>query len=131
MEEHFGSKEALIAYINIDHVPIERLVHKLLELVRLHRLACRIRCFLIIRVELLEHILTDVAVLFLDLGCNLITVSSSKLLSTIPQRLQSEGSNVSASQRDVLHAARDYIPVADREDVSDTVAGVNDGASHF
>ena len=39
MEEHFRAEEPLIADIDVNHVSIERLVDKLLELVRLHELS--------------------------------------------------------------------------------------------
>ena len=49
MEKHLWTKEALISNIDIDHVPINRLVNKFLELVRLNQLTCRfINGFLVV-----------------------------------------------------------------------------------
>ena len=68
MEEHFRAEEAFIAYINVDHVAIEGLVHELLELVALHELPSGlVRLLVVVRVELLQHVFANVAVLLLNL----------------------------------------------------------------
>ena len=85
MEKHLWTKEALISNIDIDHVPINGLVNKFLELVRLNHLACCfIDCFLVVRVELFKYVFTDISVLLLDFRGDFITISSYELFTTIP-----------------------------------------------
>lgn len=48
MEEHFRAEESLIADVDINHISIERLVNKLLKLVRLHELTSRLICRLLV-----------------------------------------------------------------------------------
>ena len=85
MEEHFRAEEPLIADIDVNHVSIERLVDKLLELVRLHELTSRLICrLLVIRVKLFENILGHISVLFFDLSSDLVTVSRHERLAPIP-----------------------------------------------
>ena len=79
-------------------------MHKLLELGALNELPSGIVSLLFVeRVELLKDVLADVAVLLLDLGGDLVGVARWDLLTTLLHHLQSEVSDVSTGERNVLH----------------------------
>lgn len=129
VEEHFGAEEALIANLNVDHVAVDRLVDEALELCTLHGLVVEVLLRVILG-ELLVQVFANVAVLLLDLRSDLKLVTRWQLLLPITQHLQGEVGDVSAGQWDVLHATRDDIAITDWEDVSNTIARVNDSSRH-
>lgn len=97
VEEHFGAEESLVAHIQLDHVPIQRLVHKLLKLGRLDHFICGgVRRFRIKLAKLFEHILAHVPILFLDFACNFERIFGLEFLTTIFQLAQGEIGDVSA-----------------------------------
>jgi len=132
MEKHFWAHESFVPNINVYHVSSHSLVHKLLEFVRLNKLTCRlVHLFVVVRIELLEDVLADVPILLFHFRSNFVGIACWNLLATVLHHLQGVVSDVAASQWDVLHARRDNVAVADREDVSNTVASVDHSASHI
>ena len=97
MEEHLRSQKALITNIDIDHVSIDSLVNEPLKLCRLDHLTFN-SLFLIIFCKLFLGILGYITILLLDLRCNLVSISSSKFLTTISELGKSELSDVSSGK---------------------------------
>jgi hypothetical protein len=80
--------------------------------------------------ELLDNVLAHVRVIFLDLPGDLQLVFGRHLrhLTTLSHQVEHELRNVTPGNRDVLDCAADDIALGARDDVSDTVARVDDGA---
>jgi len=132
MEEHLGAQKALVADVDVHHVAVDCAVHELLELVRLDDLACcLVDRLLVERVKLFEYVLAHVSVLLLHFGRNLVRVACLKWLIAVFQGLQHILRDVATCQRNMLHAARNHVAVAHREDVSDAVARINYCACHL
>lgn len=129
MEEHLRPQEPLVANIDVNHVAVDGLVHEVLELLGLLETAVFVGDLLVIQLELLEYILADVPVLFLDLASNLSRILSLELFATILQHLKSELGDVSSSKRDALDAAANHIAVANWEDVRNAVTCIDNSAS--
>lgn len=128
MEEHLRAEESLVADIDVDHVAVDCLMHKVLELGRLRETASLIRDLLVVLLVLFKDILADVAVLFLDLAGNLGGVFGLELFTSVLKHLQSELSDVPAGERDALHAAADDVAVTYWEHVGDAIACIDDRA---
>jgi len=106
-------------------------VDKALELIGLDNLSSRGICWLLIVAgEFFKHVFADIAVLFFDFGTNFCGITSLELFATVLERLKHVLGNIVSSERNMLHARWDHISVANREDVSDTIAWVDDCASH-
>lgn len=128
VEEHLWTKEALISYINVNHVAVNGLVHKVLELFGLSEPAIFVRNFLIILLKLFEYIFADISVFLLDFAGNLSRIFSFKLFAAILQHLKRELSDVSACKGDALNTASNYVAVTNWENVRDTIAGIDNSA---
>lgn len=67
---------------------------------------------------------------FLDFLCNFRQTSLRQILFAVLKQSRNELGHFSSCQRNVLDAATDNVAIAHGEHVGNTVAGVNDSASH-
>jgi len=74
MEEHFRPKEAFVANIDIYHISVDGLVHKVLELLWLHHVSLVIYRFLVVTFVFFQHIIANIPVFLFDLSCNFIGI---------------------------------------------------------
>ena len=86
---------------------------------------------LVILPELLHDVLAHVAVLLLDLPRDLELVLGGHVrhLAALAHEVEHELGDVAPGDGDVLDRAPDNVPLCTGDDVRDTVAGVDDGAS--
>ena len=73
MEEHLRAEESFVANVNFDEIVVKGAMNEFLELSRLDELSSSLICLLLIKgIKLFENVLAHIAVLLLNLGCNLI-----------------------------------------------------------
>jgi len=83
VEEHFGTKEAFVADVHLNHIVVDCLMDKFFELRGLNKLASAILFFFVELSILFQHILAYVPVLLFDASRNLIRILSWEFFSTI------------------------------------------------
>lgn len=79
--------------------------------------------------ELLDDILANVTVVFLDLSCHpqLVLRRNGSHLSTLSQQVEDELADISASDRDMLDSAADNVSFGAGYDVRHTISRVYNG----
>lgn len=85
----------------------------------------------IILPELLHNVLTHIAEVLLHFPCNLQLILRRNIdsLSTLSHQVQYELGDVASGDGDVLNGTSDDVPFCTRDNVRDTVSGINDCAS--
>ena len=131
MEEHLRAEESLVAHVNVDHVAIDGLVDKRLELGRLDHLLSFLVELRVVLAEFFEHVLAHVTVLFFDSCSDFQGVFGLKLFTSVFQCLEHVLCYIATGKRNAFDTAADDSTIANREDVSDTVTRINDSACHF
>lgn len=130
MEEHLWPQESLISYINFNSCAWARLVRILLKFVRLHDFSCCwIKLLLIKLFVFLDNIFTDITISLLYFLCNFHWVLSWDRFSTISHLLQNKFRDIFACKWNVLNTTCNNETIRDWENVSHTIARVNDSTS--